>query len=144
MLLPLLIRLVEVLGPALPAIEKVPVRRPSLGHRIVRFQRERLLNQASRFLILLAFHAESHRDRPQQQAGRSEVLAAPGLALDVQYDRVDPPHDARGDQFVQSMQVAQRDVEALAPNRLRLTAQIQKPDSDPQLLPRSEEHTSEL
>src|ERR1700758_4107651 len=98
MLLGFLVRHVVVFGPTLPAIEEVPVRRPRLYHGIVWFQRERLLDQASRFLILLAFHAESQRDRQQQQAGRAVMLASFGPALDVQYDRVDPRYDARRDQ----------------------------------------------
>src|ERR1043166_1801377 len=62
------------------------------------------------------------------------MLASFGLALDVQYDRVDPPHDPGGDQFVQSMQMAQRDVELPVPNGPSLTGQIQKPDADLKLL----------
>src|SRR5262245_11759750 len=130
MLLRLLVRHVVVFGPALPAIEEVPMRGPRLDHGIVWFQRERLLDQASRFLILLAFHAESHRNCQQEKTGRAVMLASFGLALDVQYDRVDPAHDARRDQFVQSMQMAQGDIETLAPNRLSLTGQVDKPNAD--------------
>src|SRR5947209_6332398 len=126
--------LVYVFGPALPDVEKVPVRGPGLDHRIVRLQSERLLDQASRFLIRLAFHAESQWDRQQQKARRPVTLASLRLALDVQDDRVDPRDDARRDQFVQAVQVAQRDVEPLAPNGLSLTRQVQKPDSNLKLL----------
>src|SRR5690349_9078937 len=106
MLLRLGVRLVYVFGPTLPAIEKVPVRRPSLDHGIVWFQRERLPDQTPRLLVLPAFHAKNQRDGPQQKARLPERLTSFGLALDMQYVRIDPRYDWPRDEFVQSMHVA--------------------------------------
>src|ERR1043166_4674820 len=88
------------------------------------------MDQRPGALEFLALHAVEQRKGQEQEPGGAVIFPAIRLALDEENDRIDAADHAPGDYFVQSVQFACFQFEALVPDRLRAPGEVEEPYRD--------------
>jgi hypothetical protein len=120
----------NIVGPALPYIEDMPIPSPGRSRGVVRLDFTRPVDEASRFLVVSAVHAVHQGHRAQKKAARSIALPASRLIFEEQHDRIYVGNDVRRDDSAPIRNLSACKHVPLVPHRSGTIAEIEQPDAD--------------
>src|SRR5437660_8593177 len=107
-------------------VEVLPTRCPSGDFRIVGIRLECKLDKRPRLLDLVPLHPEHGRHGAAQESGRRVTVVSLQIAFDERNDRAYAADDMRCNELTDLVHAGVRQIETLAPDRLRVSAKVEQ------------------